>query len=139
MAADLKKPKCAQDFKNINQALKELGNVAFDAALGQLTAHTENGQIVMDNGVMGYTDGRTITLNSWVNWADPNNTAALLDSKPWIDRLINAEEAYLGASSMTTAQFMDFILIHELNHYNSTIGDPDNQGCAKQLWKDCVQ
>jgi RHS repeat-associated protein len=110
-----------------------------DKALGQLTAHTENGKIVMDNNVMGYTDGKTITLNSWVNWADPNNTAALLNSKPWTDPLLNAQKAYLGASSMTAAQFMDFTLIHELSHYNSTIGNPDNQKCAAQLWNDCVK
>ena len=37
-------------------------------------------------------------------------------------------------ASITPAQFMDIIVLHELAHYNGAIGNPDKPAVERKLW-----
>lgn len=78
-----------------------------------------------------------ILLNSNVNWSDPNSTLAPLDEKPWTVPALDVEANLLCISSITSLQFMDFMILHELAHYNG-VTDPDAPSFEKRLWTDCI-
>jgi RHS repeat-associated protein len=152
VASDLKNPNCAKDFKNVAADLKKLGSIGF-SNYGQLQFITQNGVPVAkppslwtrltnpcwnSEGCYNSATG-SINLNNNVNWGDPNNTAATLNGSPWTYPALSAEAQMVGASSMTAAQFMDITILHELAHYNSAIGDPDNPAVETQLWNNCIQ
>ena len=79
-----------------------------------------------------------IYLNSEVNWQDPANTQGQFDNQAGTYNALGAEANYLGISSMTSGQFMDIIVLHELLHFTSTIGNPDSQKVEQRLWNDCI-
>jgi RHS repeat-associated protein len=152
--ADLQNPKCAALFKDLSACQAELSNVTF-ANLRPLEFTSTNGGTPQP--VPGYdtialfTPGTSnfgtnlIELNTYVNWADPSQTAATLNGQPWTDNITGFYQGVLGATSAITAsQFMDFTILHELEHYDfansgAQGSDPSNTTEAmKYLWNDCV-
>lgn len=140
MTADLGKPNCAKDFKNVGVDLQKLQGAQFQN-LGTIT-HTGRDPNLGWSGAEGEYKFGQVFLNLAIDWADPNYTPDLDNGQPGTYPALNAEVNYLGINpsvSMTVTQFMDIILIHELAHGNSKIGDTDNQRMEKQLWNDCVK
>jgi hypothetical protein len=79
-------------------------------------------------------------LNSQVNWLFPDKQDALIGGKPGTVDQLAGEAALLGVASITSAQFMDIVILHELSHYKGAIGNPDKDpNVEKKLWKDCIQ
>jgi len=78
-------------------------------------------------------------VNSNINWIDPSNTSAVLDGQSYSYNALSAEAQLLNVSSVTGSQFMDIVILHELAHFSSTIGNPDNATVEQQLWNDCVK
>jgi hypothetical protein len=138
--ADLQNPKCAALFKDpsacqaelSNVALKNLGPLEFTSTKGgtpQSTPDTELAELV----------GSNIYLNTNVNWPDPNNTPAFLNGQPWTYQGINQFEIALSiTSNVTASQYMDFAILHELEHFSNNGEDPDNFKSKTTLWQDCV-
>jgi hypothetical protein len=85
--------------------------------------------------------GRSITLNTAVNWEDPsatmainqNGTAATYD-------LLAATAVNVGAASVTAAQFMDLTILHELAHsYGVDHPRTDASAFDSAIWRDCFK
>ncbi len=137
--ADLQKPDCAKHFKDVAGCQSELSKVGFKD-WGQLKFTTVNGEIQSSkSNTVGDYNRLTgaITLNSEVNWIDPDNTAALLDGQPYTYPALGAEASFLGVPKVTAGQYMDINILHELAHYSGRF-DPDKEGNTATLWKDCV-
>lgn len=151
VAADLRKPNCAKDYKNTVGDVNRVATVEF-SDYGRLQFITQNGipvpkpptwlqrlfypcrnAISCYNAVTG-----SISLNSSVNWVDPNNTPATLDGKPYTYQGLSAEANALGVVSITPTQYADLAILHELEHADGTIGDPDDPAVEAKIWNDCV-
>jgi hypothetical protein len=78
-------------------------------------------------------------LNSTVNWNNPDSTAATLNGSAWVYQALAGESQALGGQAVSAAQFMDISILHELAHYNGSIGDPDSAAVEVQLWNDCIK
>jgi len=83
---------------------------------------------------------KSINLSSAINWVDPNNTAAIINGQPGIYQALAGEAAYINVPTLTAGQFMDLVILHELSHYNGSIGNPDRgPGVEQRLYKDCIK
>lgn len=153
VASDLAKPGCAKDFKNVANDLNKLSQIGF-SNFGVPTFVTNNqGQTVPKgqnplqwmrnpcfNSIGCYNPfTKSINLNSSINWLDPSSQTATLNGSPFTYNALSSEGGIVGDSSITTAQFMDITILHELAHYNGAIGSPDNAAVEAQLWKDCIK
>jgi RHS repeat-associated protein len=143
---DLKKENCANDFRDAADDLNAVNSTHFQDE-GKITYRspapgsgrgpqkgTWSGQISHWNPITG-----SIILNSEINWADPNNTPDLENGRPGIYRALDAEANFVDDFSMTAAQYMEIMIIHELAHKDSAIGDPDKPKVEQQLWNDCIK
>jgi RHS repeat-associated protein len=153
--ADLQKPQCAALFRNPSACQAELSNVTF-ANLKPLEFTSTNGgapqPVAGYDTIALFTPGTTpnvgtnvIELNTNVNWQDPSQTAATLNGQPRTDNITGFYQGVLGATSAITAsQFMDFTILHELEHYDfansgAQGSDPSNETKnMTDLWNDCV-
>ena len=81
---------------------------------------------------------KSITLNKQMNWTDPTKVSATLDGKPYSYNALTAQANYLGVPGVTSRQYIDCVVMHELEHYNGTIGNPDLKKVEQQLWIDCI-
>jgi hypothetical protein len=70
-----------------------------------------------------------LTAEIWLRL--PNETA----------KAYQAFRAYqeLPASDRSIVAAYDKIILHELEHYNGSIGDPDSPAVELQLWNDCIK
>jgi RHS repeat-associated protein len=141
--ADLAKPDCAADFKDVSAVMGKIDQITFSSQ-GPLKFHSEDGQPVANRRSPGL--GRynpltgSISLNSNVNWLDPSQTPATLDGKNWTYNALGAQAAALGAAAVSAQQLMDLAILHELSHYKGAIGSPDKSpGVEQKLWKDCIK
>jgi len=139
--ADLLKPECAKDFKNVKNTINKAGKVDFkDMGTPKvdkdLNPTKDSPAAASYNSVTG-----AIRLNSQINWIDPDDTPALQGKKSVSLTLLRNEAGnVLGLkNSITAAQFMDIVIFHELAHYNGNIGDPNDEKVEQQLWNDCVK
>jgi len=119
VAKDLGKPGCAAGFKQpLAPCSSAISNVLFEnlgpiSPQGFTVSQQNQGQII---------------LNSQVNWASPQPLA------------IQFAEAQTLANSITPAQLMDLAILHELEHYQGTLGNPDTDPSIMPiLWQDCVR
>jgi len=80
-----------------------------------------------------------VNLNSAVNWYTPNVSFAMLDGAQTIENMLLGEAQSLGIASMTSAQFMDIILLHELARVAGRVGNPDKAAVESRLFRDCIQ
>jgi hypothetical protein len=83
-----------------------------------------------------------LNSNSSINWADPSIGQILVNGKQTATNYIAGELQFLGmpaSTSMTAGQFMDMVILHELAHYDGTIGNPDIGSNEVKLWNDCVK
>jgi RHS repeat-associated protein len=150
---NLKKKPCASHFNNVSAMEDQVDKTSFKN-LGKIRYKSIPGGITPENGTaplahefaQPYTTalGQTYTypvvqLNSAVNWVDPNNTAALLNGKPFAAPILNGSANYVGAAAMTPQQLMDLTIFHEMSH-TKQFGrmDPDLQKNQQKLWKDCI-
>jgi hypothetical protein len=134
------KPQCADDFKNTTNDVAKLTHVGF-ANLGTPTFSDNNGVEKWVKGLDGRYNPITgnITLNNQINWSNPSQTPDIFNGQPGTYDALAAEAAYLGIASVSAAQLMDIVLLHELAHYNGTIGNPDKQAVELQIWNDCIK
>ena len=153
--ADLQKPNCAKDFESVGACQADLNNIGFKAAQLNFTT-TASGSIVPatgewvaeSNSVTG-----SITLNSDVNWVNPNQTGAFLNGQPWTYQALYAEASLLGlplttngyssgAPTVGAADFMDITILHELAHLEGNFNpDKSVNGVSNEvrLWNDCIK
>lgn len=143
---DLQKPNCAKDFQDVGKTLKELNNKVRFKDLGPLAYSYVNGVFSRNPGTeeAGTDPGvfsTSIDLNTEVNWANPNDTQATRNGQPWVYPMLSYYGPLLGTSSLTAGQFMDFVLVHELAHYDSvpSLGNVDSTECSQKLWNDCIK
>jgi RHS repeat-associated protein len=141
--ADLNKPDCAKDFKSASAASSKAGSVGFSNQ-GELQYVERDGTIMPKKrspGVARYNPFTgSINLNTQVDWRDPGNTFAVLNGSAWTVNLLAGQAKALGVSTVTAQQFMDLTILHELSHYNGSIGNPDkNRAVEEALWTDCIQ
>jgi RHS repeat-associated protein len=136
--ADLKKANCANDFKDANAAMSRASDVGFSDQ-GTPKFRTKDGQVT-GTATLGKYNRFTgsINLNTSINWADPANTSATLDGKPYNFNALAAEPSFLAVPSMSAGQLMDITILHELSHLKGAIGNPDNPSVEKTLWNDCI-
>jgi hypothetical protein len=118
VALDLRKPKCAKDFKDIGRTLSAIQ----DARLRPLNKKYEG--MEYSHGLSILT-GTRIALNSRINRANPED-------------LLAAESARKHVP-VTASQNMDLALIHEVAHYQGKVGNPDEEVVELKLWKDCIE
>ena len=112
-------------------AFKDLGIVKFVTTPRGPTATKDSGAYAIYNPT--WLIGG-ISLNSSINWDDPNNTRGLLDGNEYAYRALDAEAYKLGIGSMTAEQFMDLTILHELAHAFSR-NDPDVLENEKRMGK----
>jgi RHS repeat-associated protein len=143
--ADLSKPDCAGDFKSAPKTLAEMSKLGLND-YGETTETTgDNGTITMTGEFAQYNPiSKSINLNSnsSINWADPSIGQMLVNGKQTATNYIAGELQFLGlpaSTSMTAGQFMDMVILHELAHYDGTIGNPDIGSNEVKLWNDCVK
>lgn len=93
------------------------------------------------NRILSDQSSATSGADCWGQVFGPHGTAATLDGAPYTYDALAAEANYLGVptTSVSVAQFMDIVVLHELSHYNGAIGNPDNPTVEKSLWNDCIQ
>ena len=134
----LAKPDCAKAIgaNDSDQAqIKFYGMSASFGDLGKITQRADgtwNGTIAHYNPVIGW---RGITLNTSINWSDPNNTSALdANGNPITYRALDAQAAALGLSSITADQFMELTLLHEFSHSYSS-----REPSEEDIWRKCFE
>jgi hypothetical protein len=130
---DLMNPDCAKDYKNASKSAGKINGSTF----GNLGLLAFSGPDSV-GGPFGQYDGK-ITLNTAVNWLDPAHTIGLQNGTLYSYNALSATASTLGVTSLTANQLIDQVLLHEVAHYNSTIGDPDNAAVNKQIFEDCVK
>jgi len=120
VAQDLGKANCALDFNSpLAPTISALSNVQF----GNL------GPITGEGGYYGQVNGQgQITLNSQVDWASPQPVM-----------LGSMSNEVMSTSLLTAGQYMDLAILHELEHYQGTIGNPDTQSVMVSLFWDCIK
>jgi hypothetical protein len=141
LKSDLAKPDCAKDFKDANKDISKLGSTGYKN-YGAVTETTgADGSLQVIGSVLArYSPVTGIYLNSAINWSVPNDTTAIISGEKGTYPALAAEAAYINVPTLTTSQFMDLIILHELSHYNGTIGDPDKGPRVEQkLYKDCIK
>jgi RHS repeat-associated protein len=135
--------------KNSKDAIDRLKmNIGF-SNLGGLTGITDaSGNLVSvsDKQSLAQYSSRTfglskkIQLNSQVNWADPNNTTATDQNGKAVGyRVLDAAAFQLGINSITSAQFMDLIVLHEMAHSFGEDHPTDPTAYNKDIWMNCFK
>ncbi len=146
VTADLLKPECAKDFKNVSKTVNELSNISFHD-YGEATVSTNKaGKNRTKGGQWGqynpFTHSINLNSNSSVNWADPSHSMDLLNGVQTPSDFIAGELSFLGlpaTTPMTASQFIDLVVLHELAHYDGRVGNPDKGANEIKLWNDCVK
>jgi hypothetical protein len=143
LAAALNKKDGAKDFKNVANVLKKLQTVGFSNQ-GIIRFVTVNGIEEPADGSPGVARynpfGRSVNLNSSVNWTDPSKIVKLLDGKLGTSDQLIATAFSLGVTDVSAAQFMDLSILHVLSHYSGALGNPDSDPTVeKNLWADCIK
>ncbi len=126
--------------------MSELQKAAYKDA-GPLTYSTnKKGVTKQTSGWLGYYNPFSGSLylnsNSSINWANPTYSTDVQNGQVMPADLIAAELNFLGLppdTTMTADQFMDLILLHELAHFDGTVGNPDIAKNELKLWNDCVK
>ena len=142
LEGDLAKPDCAKDFKYASNDINKLTSIGFRDYGTVTEATAPDGSLQVTSSELGLYNQvtKSINLNSAINWSDPNNTPAIVNGQSGIYPALAAEAAYINVPTLTTGQFMDLIILHELSHYNGSIGNPDNgPAVEQQLYKDCIK
>jgi hypothetical protein len=123
----------------VKKVLNKLGDIGFG---NHGTPTFINGQPTADSENADYDPKRLfskqIQLNSQINWSDPNNTPDIEDGKPGTYRASDVMASRIDEKRLSPTQFMDLMVVHELEHYNGT-DDPDNASVMKGLWHDCIK
>ena len=143
LQADLAKPDCAKDFKDVGAVLRKLSGIGFSNQ-GTPTFQTVNGLPVATSGSPGDAKynrfTKSINLNAVINWSDPTTTAGFLDGRSWYYDALAGQAKSLNVSSVSASQFMDIVILHELSHYKGAIGNPDQDPNVElALWRDCIK
>ena len=143
---DLNNANCAKDFSSTVDTTSELDEISFKDAGPLQYSTNRNGVPRLTGGWLGEYNGFTgsiyLNSNSSVNWANPTDSTYVLNGQVKAGDLIAGEIAFLGlpqGTTMTPNQFMDLVVLHELAHYDGTVGNPDNAKNELKLWNDCVK
>jgi hypothetical protein len=124
-------------LKDIKITFNDLGTMNFVTAGGRIVADEKSPRPAQLNTRLG---SRGINLNTQVNWADPNNTSALLDGNPYTYPALDAQAALVAAPSMTAAQYMDYMIAHELAHsFINSDAKVDDPKFGVNLWEKCFK
>ena len=143
--ADLSKPDCAGDFKSVSKTLDELSHLGLkdygepSQATGANGVETSTGEYAQYNP---FTKSINLNSNRSLNWADPTQGQMLINGTQTPTNYIAGELQFLGlpaSTAMSGTQFMDMVILHELAHYDGTIGNPDVGSNEVKLWNDCVK
>ncbi len=153
--SELTKPNCANLFKSIGVCKADLQNIGFKQAPLALTTNASGQIIPQSANWVGKSNPITgsITLNSAVNWKDPNLTSASLNGQPYTYQALYAQASLLGLPLTTTgysngqptvsaADYMDITLLHELEHLAGNLNpDKTTNGVSNEtgLWNNCVK
>jgi len=114
--------------------------------LGALNATTDaNGSIVSVSGAiaqgpLGTTLG-PLELNAVVNWSNPSQTLAVNQLQAAVPYdLLAAEEARVGTATMTSLEFMELTILHEMGH-GAGLDHPrgDSSDYNKAIWDTCLR
>lgn len=144
LAERLSQEECASLFKDPKAATNKLGEITFtEQGVPRYTTTPSGKHILASRSSPGYgvynPFTRSIKLNSSVQWANPANSKATLDGKPWTIDLLAGQAHALGVPSMTAQQLMELTILHELSHYTGAIGNPDRSAhVERQLWEKCI-
>jgi hypothetical protein len=114
-------------------------NVTTDSAGNVVGVDTSQSLAQYSSGLFGFF--KSILLNDQVNWANPNQTTAINQNGQSVaDPLLNAEAFQLGISSMTAAQFMDLIVLHELAHsFGQNHPSGNSASYDQNIWNNCLK
>jgi hypothetical protein len=116
------------------------GALTFEIKNGIETASKSSWIARYRPGVLGL--GRQVTLNNAVNWADPNATLGYRNGTLSRLQLLDWQAAALGVSSITSDQFMELAVLHEIKH---SFGDDHTDSSAsigefdKEIWNNCLK
>jgi RHS repeat-associated protein len=137
---DLDKPECAKDFGDVDAAKKHVDQAIYND-LGKPTFETDSDLINQTSGYAAMANELTgqIYFNSEVNWIDPDKTSAVLDGQSWVWAAASDAAQMLGVDSLTAAQFIEIVLLHEVAHIDGKIGNPNDSDVTKKLFDDCMK
>ncbi|MGO9095484.1 MAG: RHS repeat-associated core domain-containing protein, partial [Bryobacteraceae bacterium] len=143
-------PDCADAVTGLNDPDEVAdvleGTTVTEANLGMIQLGADGqplpgGPNLADTIAITPTNPNIITLNSAVNWTNPNSTPAVGIGGLTTYTALTGMAQQVGAASMTAQQFVDLIILHELGHvftqqHGGTSGVTTQQ-YNTNIWDNC--